>query len=444
VSLTDRKVASAKTRPARWDLADDDPKGLALRIHPSGEKLWTLRYTFRGRDRRMTIGSYPELSLKDARIKAREHKNEALSGRDPARRSASSAPTVGELAGMALAALPLRPSTAREWSRLVRAELVPAFGTVLAPDLTRREVRDWMDQRAAQPRGTWTANRAFEVLRRTFTWAMSRDIVEVSPCHGLQKPAPEPRSQRVLTTDELRALLAALDKLPGAYSDAVLLLLLTCARREMVLGGRRGELELGSEPTWTIPGGRDGRSKSGEPHVIPLSKEAVKVLERRLDVIGAGSYLFPPARVRRLGVAPKRAYAVWASRYTAELQTEVGIAWATEAGKPLPMRKVKRDGKEVEELDREACRLLLPRWTLHNLRHTGATRMREHLGVRVDVVSMILGHTPEGPRVTRVYDRAHLLPERRAALVALAAHYEALRTEPEAGRVLPWQGKGRA
>jgi integrase len=411
VSLTDRKIQHARPGTVRRDLADDDPKGLALRIHPSGEKLWTLRYTFRGRDRRMTIGAYPELSLKDARIKAREHKNEALSGRDPARRSASSAPTVGEIAKSALAALELRPTTAREWARLVRAEIVPAFGDVLAAELSRREIREWMRDRAAKPRGKWTANRAFEVLRRVYSWAVAEDVLPGSPFVGLQKPAPEPRSQRVLTTDELRALLVALDKLPGAYSDAVRLLLLTCARREMVLGGRRGELELGDSPTWTIPGGRDGRSKSGEPHVIPLSAPAVKVLERRLDVIGEGDYLFPPARVRRLGVAPKRACAVWSSRYTRELQALVGAG---------------------------------SRWTLHNLRHTGATRMREHLGVRVDVVSMILGHTPEGPRVTRVYDRAHLLPERRAALVALAAHYEALRLEPEAGRVLPWQNRQAA
>ena len=437
MSLTDRKIQHARPGTVRRDLADDDPKGLALRIHPSGEKLWTLRYTFRGRDRRMTIGAYPELSLKDARIKAREHKNEALSGRDPARRSASSAPTVGEIAKSALAALELRPTTAKEWARLVRAEIVPAFGDVLAAELSRREIREWMRDRAAKPRGKWTANRAFEVLRRVYSWAVAEDVLPGSPFVGLQKPAPEPRSQRVLTTDELRALLAALDRLPGAYSDAVRLLLLTCARREMVLGGRRGELELGSEPTWTIPGGRDGRSKSGEPHVIPLSKEAVKVLERRLTVIGDGSYLFPPARVRRQGEAPKRAAATWSSRYTSELQTEVGIAWATADGRPLPMRKVKRDGKEVEELDREACRLLLPRWTLHNLRHTGATRMREHLGVRVDVVSMILGHTPEGPRVTRVYDRAHLLPERRAALVAWDAMLGKLREEQRSADVVP-------
>ena len=57
-------------------------------------------------------------------------------------------------------------------------------------------------------------------------------------------------------------------------------------------------------------------------------------------------------------------------------------------------------------------------WRIHDLRHAGATHLREDLGVSSEVVSLILCHTPPGPRVSRVYNRAELLPERRAALVA--------------------------
>jgi integrase len=272
------------------------------------------------------------------------------------------------------------------------------------------------------------------VLRRVYTWAVAEDLLPGTPFAGLQRPALERRSDRVLSVQELRALLVGLDLVQSSYSDAVRLLLLTAARREMVLGARRDELQLeGNEPTWVVPGGPAGRSKSGEPHVIPLPPAAVTVLRRRLEAV-EGDLLFPRARPRRVGQPSKRAEAVWSSRFTSELQAEVGIAWATATGKPVPTKKVKRDGKFVEEVDREKARRLIPRWTLHNIRHTVATHMRERLRVSADVVSLLLSHTPEGPRVTRTYLRAPLLPERRAALKDWQAYLESLRED--VGRVL--------
>ena len=74
------------------------------------------------------------------------------------------------------------------------------------------------------------------------------------------------------------------------YTDAVRLLLLTGVRRDMVLGMRRSELEDigGREPRWAIPGGFAGRSKSGRPHVVPLSPQALAVIEPRLEVVHSG------------------------------------------------------------------------------------------------------------------------------------------------------------
>jgi integrase len=232
----------------------------------------------------------------------------------------------------------------------------------------------------------------------------------------------------VLSAQELASLLDALDSLPGAYSDAVRLLLLTGARREMVLGGRRDEVHLSGEPMWVIPGGPFGRSKSGEPHVIPLSKPAVAVLERRL---GKGDLLFPRTKLRRAGDAPKRECMSWSSRYVSELQIAMGTAWLKAAEEPIPLTK-------DDEPDKEKLALVIPRWTIHNLRHTIATHLREDLGIRSDVVSLLLGHTPEGPRITRTYLRAPLLPERRVALVAWAAWLDGLR-DAKAGKLLSWK-----
>jgi integrase len=77
------------------------------------------------------------------------------------------------------------------------------------------------------------------------------------------------------------------------------------------------------------------------------------------------------------------------------------------------------------KVDKHASRRL-ERWTIHGLRHTVATHLAEDLAVSETVIARILGHTPAGPRVTRVYLRAELLPERRAALERWAAWLEAL------------------
>jgi integrase len=433
----------------RVDYRDESRPGLVLRVMPTGTASWAILYSFRGEDRRYTIGRVKlddngkGFTLGEAWEEARILLGQVARGVDPQaakmaeRRAAPARPTltVAEVSRKAMAALTLRPTTRKEWQRLVDREIVPALGDEPAATLPRGRIREWARERAAEAHGGYTANRAFEVLRRVYTWGVAEDLLPGTPFVGLQRPAQEQRSDRVLTVQELRALLVGLDLVESPYSDAVRLLLLTAARREMVLGASRGELQLaGDEPTWVVPGGPDGRSKSGDAHVIPLSKTAVAIMKRRLEAVEEGELLFPRARPRRLGEPSKRDAAVWSSRFTRELQAEVGIAWATATGKGIPMKKVRREGKMVEEVDRAKARELVPRWTLHNLRHTIATHLRERLRVSADVVSLLLSHTPEGPRVTRTYLRAKLLPERRAALEAWEGWLETLRED--VGRVL--------
>jgi integrase len=270
------------------------------------------------------------------------------------------------------------------------------------------------------------------VLRRTYTWGIERDLVTVLPFIGLKKPAPEVRSERVMTAAEIAAALSALDVLaqpralegerpkhasktgPGwpAYADAARLLFLTGVRRDMVLGMRRSELEdlNGTDPRWTIPGGFGGRSKSGKAHVVPLSAPAVEIIKRRLAAV-SGELLFP---LRRRGKLPggerlDSRHMTWSSHFVSELQAQT----AELAGAPVPG------------------------WTIHGIRHTVATHMREDLKVGREVVSTVLGHTQAGPSATRIYDRSELLPERRAALIAWAAWLDRIREAKRGADVLP-------
>jgi len=410
-------------------------RGLRLDVRAGGAMSWIVWYrTKAGKPRTHTLGRYPEMSLKAARIAAKKVVASVDLERDPhaeklaARRALAEAKkravlerrtTVEALAETCIAVLPLRPRTVKEWSRLVRTEIVPAFGDRQATDLNRAEIRSWADGIAKRP-APYTANRAFEVLRRVYSWSVENDLLPATPFVALKRPAQEEASDRVLSAAEIRALMLALDTMDddtrrrfhieaGAigrpYTDAVRLLLLTGVRRDMVLGMRRSELEDigGREPRWAIPGGFAGRSKSGRPHVVPLSPQALDVIAPRLEEVEL-DILFPPNRVA------ESEFMSWSNRFVMEL-------------------------KEKAE---QILGARMPRWTVHNLRHTIGTHMREDLGVSSEVVSLILGHTPPGARVTRVYNRAELLPERRAALVAWGRWLDRLKTDdPQPARVVP-------
>jgi integrase len=206
----------------------------------------------------------------------------------------------------------------------------------------------------------------------------------------------------VLSTDEIVAVLHALDATrdihPG-YSDAGLLLLLTGVRRDMVQGMRRGELDGldGREPRWIVPGGFEGRSKSGRTHVVPLSRQALRIVRRRLEA-SSGECLFPVARNGHLDRG-RDAPMDWSSRFVRDLRAAATAVVGSE----------------------------MPRWTIHGFRHTIGTHMREDLKVPGDVVSLILGHKVSGPAVTRIYNRAELLPERRDALTNWGAWLDRIR-----------------
>ncbi len=159
--------------------------------------------------------------------------------------------------------------------------------------------------------------------------------------------------------------------------------------------------------------------------MVPLSPAALAVVRGRLEATKA-DHLFPQVRLHR--DEPM----LWNFELMQVLRYQVGLAWAEQHGLELPKKKHGR-------VDVQAVRGLIPRWTAHNLRHTLATHMREQLRVSRDVVALILGHQQRGgSQATAIYDRAELLPERRAALVAWAAWLEQLRKAEEQGaRVLP-------
>jgi integrase len=387
LKLTAANVATLPAAGERTDYRDTLLPGLVLRVTPT-VRTWVIEYHERvdGRRRgcRWKLGHVPLMGLAAARTAARDLLSALDRGAEPANPDTATL-TVTGLVERCLADLTLRPSTRKSWEGYHEAEIRGSIGSLLAATLTRGQVREWA--KAIKVRSGWTAKHAFEVLRRAYSWGLEQELLAASPCDRMALPFEGYSSERVMSAEELWALLRAID------------------------------------PRWIIPGGPDGRSKSGRAHGVPLVPAAIEVVKRRLQVV-QGQHLFPVLRGPRAG---QDVPMPWASKWAGWLV--VRVARAVNARR-------RRDGE---------AQAPVPRWTLHGFRHSIATHMREDLGIGRDVVSLVLSHTQGGPRVTGIYDRAEKLAERRAALLAWSSWLAGLGQESNGGRVLAgrWSPPGR-
>ena len=165
--------------------------------------------------------------------------------------------------------------SAREISRLLRREVIPAWGPRSVHELGRRQVIDLVMELAA--RGTPSAaNKLLKVVKTFFGWCVGRAILDLSPAKGATAPARERARDRVLDDVKLARILKAVHQIGGPYADIVEFLARTGQRREEVAQLIWDEVDLAGR-TWTLPA---SRTKNGKPHIVHLSKAAITVFLR--------------------------------------------------------------------------------------------------------------------------------------------------------------------
>jgi integrase len=384
-------VARIKPPPkGQIDHFDKGFPGLALRVSYGGGKSWVFFYRIAGKLRRMTLGTYPALSLAEARDAWREARQDAQVGRDPVLRKREKPAQDFEMVAREW----LRRDQAKNKSkgevlRVLERELIPAWGHRAVADLGRRDILDLID--AIADRGAPTmARRVQAYIHRFFTWAVGRGIIDSNPATALPKPGSESKRDRVLTDDELMAVWRAAEELGWPFGTVVRLLILTGARREEV--GQLQWSEL-SNTTVTLKG---ARTKNGEPHNIPLSAPAISLLET-VPHVAESQFVF-----------------------TTNSRTPIS-GWS-------------RAKTELDELAK------IEQWRVHDLRRTVATGLQK-LGSGLQVIEAVLGHTSgSGAGIVGVYQRHSFDAEKRAALEAWGAHVMALVEGHAPSVVLPMRG----
>lgn len=369
--LTAKTLLTIAPKGRRQEIWDTLLPGFGVRIGVSGKKAFFVMCRAGRRQKRVTLGHYPTLSLQEAREAARKTLANPIQQDDGTANSQKITVQQAVDNFIELYAKRKNRDWNGQWLRLDR-NFVAQYGTRDIRAVTRADVITLLDGIVARG-APGQANRVLATIRKLFNWSVERGYIDVSPVQGMSAPAKERPRDRVLTDEELSRVWNASGTLGFPFGPLFRLLILTGQRRGEVSGMRWSEIDL-SARTWSLPG---NRTKNGRAHIVPLSDDAAKIL-RGLPRFLKSDFVF------------------------------------TTTGRSA----VSGFGKLKDRLDDEAD---VHDWILHDLRRTAASRMA-HLGVAPHVVEKILNHSSgiiSG--VAAVYNRYGYEDEKRAALTEWAA-----------------------
>ena len=291
------------THGKQVDFFDKKLAGFFVRISQDGKKSFGVMYRKDGRLRRMKLGTYPLLTLGKARKKATKALREAELGSDPAaeKQEDRKAETFEQVAREYLERhAKIKKKSWKQDERVINRDLVPEFGKQKAKDISRRDVRTFLESKSQT--APVMANRTRALLKKIFNWAIMSEIVESNPVHLIPAPGKEHRRERVLTVDELKKVWNAIDadvkssddshlKMKTLSAGIMKLRLLTAQRGAEVMSMEWNELDL-EAGWWTIPG---EKTKNGLSHRVPLTTPALRIIRKMRSALGDSEsrFVFP-------------------------------------------------------------------------------------------------------------------------------------------------------
>ena len=388
--LTDSKIKGLvkcppdKGRPPKV-FFEAGGQGFGLRIHPTRKATFFLEYRFDGRKRNLTIGSYPQVSLRRARDEVVKALVKIEDGIDPGlerktgKQADRDAVSVKELAAEYIErhAKPNKKSWKVDQEMLSR-DVIPFIGTRIAKGIRKRDIVALLDRivergTLKKPCGSM-ANRVRTLMITMFKFAVQRDILDASPCVHLNVPHKEKARERDLAEPEIKAFWRGLDNtgVVDSIKLALKFILITGQRPGEVASAGWSEIDA-RKNYWEIP---PAKTKNGRPHRVPLSALALELLREAKQNSDGSRWLFP-SPFSKLG--------------------DNQIA----------------KGSLPHAVQKSLSRFGVDHFTPHDLRRTAATQMAASGTSRL-VISKVLNHVESG--ITAVYDRHSYDSEKKDAL----------------------------
>ncbi|BCG45660.1 Integrase [Citrifermentans bremense] len=304
--LTELQVRKSKAASKQFTLFDGG--GLFLLVTPSGGKLWRFKYRHAGKENMLSFGSYPEVSLADARDSRTEAKRLLLQGIDPSQSRKNTKALQKEVAKNTLEAVTrewhLKFSSAGKWSEGHATDILHRFEKDIFPPLGARPISEIKPvdllkvlERVASRGALDTAHRLKHHCGMVFRYAVVTERAERDIAADLRGALPSVKNghHAALTTPKtLAPLLVAVDEYEGSFpvKCALQLLPMFFCRPGELRAAEWAEFDL-ENAVWEIPA---GRMKMKQPHIVPLSHQAIEVLKALQPLTGGGRYLFPSTR----------------------------------------------------------------------------------------------------------------------------------------------------
>jgi len=393
--LTDVAVRQAEVREKKYKMADGE--GLYLEVHPNGARYWRYRYRFAGKDNTLAVGVYPSMSLKAARTAHKAARAKLADGIDPAQvrrvekilRHQSDAESFEAIGREWFATKMVEKSESHRdrTLRLLEKDLFPWIGRQPIKSITTPELLAVL--RRIESRGALdSTKRARQVAAQVFAYAIQTGRAERNVADDLRGAlTPGKKKHHAAITDpiELGKLLRAMDaSMAGAVVKAALLITPILFQRPGEI--RHMEWEELNGDRWEIPA---EKMKMRLPHIVPLPRQALELLEGLRPITGRGKYVFPSAR--------------GASRCMSENAVRVAL----------------RDLGFTNDQQ-----------TPHGFRATARTILDEILGFRPDIIEQQLAHAVKDAN-GRAYNRTAHLKARAEMMQSWADYLDKLRQGAE-------------
>jgi len=300
MELKEVKFRNAKPKEKPYRL--NDGGGLSLLINPNGSKWWRFRYTFNGKEKGISFGVYPDITLESARKKRAAARQSVAEGIDPAaakkERQAEKKNTF--------------KNVALEWFGKVSPSWVPYHRAVILRTLDRDIIPSIGDKaiakiqpgdvlaalRVIEARAAFnTAHRTCQICGQVFRYAIASGMVTVDPSAALISVLKKTEAKHypaITEPKDVAILLRAIDTYPGTFvvKQALKLLPLVFTRPGELRNSEWSEIDFDAA-VWAIPA---EKMKMRMPHIVPLSRQAIEILKSIYEVTGDGRYVFPSAR----------------------------------------------------------------------------------------------------------------------------------------------------
>lgn len=351
-SLTFQQAGA--NRDVRWD---ELLPGFGIRLYPSGRKTFVVNYRAEGVQRLMKVGVYGQMTLEEARKRARAHLVAVADGIDPLkdRRRAASAQTVREVCHEYVEKYAkVRKKTWKDDARTIERYILPRWGTCQLRSIKRPDVLNVHRQLGVKH--PYAANRLAEIISRIFEIAKDWGILEENfpnPARKI-KPHREVQRDRFVTQEEMPRLATAIDEEANPHlRGAFWLYLYTGLRKRELLRARWTDIDFNAG-IWRVP-----ETKSGRVHYLPLIPQVSAVLTA-LPRLEGNPYVIPGLR-------------------TGQPLDNLDKAW----------RRIR-------------ARAHLTDVRIHDLRRTAGSHMA-HQGVSLHLIGQLLNH--RDPSTTAIYAR---------------------------------------